>query len=104
DRVVTVGIGLGPWRRPARQPPLSFVEGNSVEPARELCPLLEPRKAAPGAHEHLLRHRIRLARIETEAPECAINALGVHGDQLRECVLVAVPRSADQLTLRVQAA
>ena len=103
DRVLAVRVGLGARGRAPAQPPLRLVERDPVQPGREPRPLLESLQPPPGPHEHLLGHLVGLARVEPEAPQRAVHAVGVHHDQLRERVLIAGARPADQLMLGGQA-
>ena len=99
DRVFAVRIGFGVRGRPAREPALSLVERDPVQPRRELRAPLEAREAAPGAQKHLLRHLVGLACVQPEPPQRALNAVGVEHDQFGERLLVAVAGSSNQLVL-----
>jgi hypothetical protein len=79
---------------------LGLVERDPVEPRRELCARLEAIQSAPRPQEHLLGDILGIARLEPEAPQGAVHAVGVAHDDLLERVLITGPSPLDQRRLR----
>jgi hypothetical protein len=96
-RIVAVRVRFDARQAPASEPSLCLVEGDPVQPGRQLRALLKAGQTAPCAQEDLLRDVLRLAGIEPESPQRTVNASGMRLHQLTERALISSASALDQL-------